>query len=195
MKPSKIPSAFTLVEVIVSMTILGIIMVSVMVVFISGSNTANKIDIQRGLQENVKNIVETIAEDIRKNGINMCSPWESDCMNIGKNDRLFIWDSSYFLASKVANSWVYVASQELCRSPETQCFLVKNSPLWTSPLSNSQVAFDNMNFIARDDGLSKVTISFQIYPAFKKWVPARMIIDNKIQFQTTVSDRLIKNEF
>jgi prepilin-type N-terminal cleavage/methylation domain-containing protein len=74
MKPSKIPSAFTLVEVIVSMTILGIIMVSVMVVFISGSNTANKIDIQRGLQENVKNIVETIAEDIRKNGINMCSP-------------------------------------------------------------------------------------------------------------------------
>jgi prepilin-type N-terminal cleavage/methylation domain-containing protein len=65
--------AFTLVEVIVSMTILSIIMVSVMVVFISGSNTANKIDIQRGMQENVKNIVESIAEDIRKNGINDCS--------------------------------------------------------------------------------------------------------------------------
>ena len=197
MKSQKRILAFTLVEVIVSMTILWIIMVSVMVVFISGSNTANKIDIQRGLQENVKNIVETIAEDIRKNGLNMCTPGESDCMSIGSNDRLFVGNGSYYLAGKVGNSWSYISeeSQYLCRSPETQCYLVKNTPLWTAPLSNSQVAFDNMKFIARQDELSKVTISFQIYPAFKKWVPARMILENKIQFQTTLSDRLIKNEF
>jgi prepilin-type N-terminal cleavage/methylation domain-containing protein len=60
-------TAFTLVEVIVAITILSIIMISVLVVFISGSDVSAKIDIQRGMQENIKNIVETIAEDVRKN--------------------------------------------------------------------------------------------------------------------------------
>jgi len=58
---------FTLVETIVSLTILSIIMISVLSIFISSTDTSYKIDINRAMQENIKNIVEHISEDIRKN--------------------------------------------------------------------------------------------------------------------------------
>jgi len=60
-------AAFTLIELIVSMTIFTIIMVSVMSIFIFSSQLSGKIEINRVLQENIKNVVETIAEDVRKN--------------------------------------------------------------------------------------------------------------------------------
>lgn len=61
--------AFTLIELIVSMVIFAIIMVSVISVFIFSTQLSAKIEINRVLQENVKNVVETIADDIRKNGL------------------------------------------------------------------------------------------------------------------------------
>jgi prepilin-type N-terminal cleavage/methylation domain-containing protein len=57
---------FTLIELVVSVTILSIIMLSVFSVFFLASDLNNKIDISRALQENVKNIVEVVAEDIRE---------------------------------------------------------------------------------------------------------------------------------
>jgi len=59
--------AFTLIEIIVSITILSIVMVSVFAIFFLVSDLSNKTDINRLIQENVKTITETIAEDIRIN--------------------------------------------------------------------------------------------------------------------------------
>jgi len=42
-------------------------MVSIFTVFQIIADMNNKIDISRSMQENIKNIVETIAEDVRKN--------------------------------------------------------------------------------------------------------------------------------
>jgi hypothetical protein len=42
-------------------------MVSVFVIFQLSADLNNKTDISRSMQENIKNIVETIAEDVRKN--------------------------------------------------------------------------------------------------------------------------------
>jgi prepilin-type N-terminal cleavage/methylation domain-containing protein len=61
--------AFTLVEILVSLTILSIIMVSVMVVFVNSTQLSAKSDINRIMQENVKNLISNIGEDIRKNSI------------------------------------------------------------------------------------------------------------------------------
>jgi prepilin-type N-terminal cleavage/methylation domain-containing protein len=61
--------AFTLVEIIVAITIFLIVMVSVMQIFLVSSTLTNKIDINRQVQENIKNLTETITEDMRKNFI------------------------------------------------------------------------------------------------------------------------------
>jgi prepilin-type N-terminal cleavage/methylation domain-containing protein len=61
--------AFTLIEVIVSITIFSIMMISIIWIYITSSDITMKSDINRMMQENLKNVSNTIAEDIRKNGI------------------------------------------------------------------------------------------------------------------------------
>jgi prepilin-type N-terminal cleavage/methylation domain-containing protein len=58
--------AFTLVEVLVSITILSLILVSVFNVYISSTHINLKTDITRMLQQNTKSAIELIAEDVRK---------------------------------------------------------------------------------------------------------------------------------
>jgi prepilin-type N-terminal cleavage/methylation domain-containing protein len=60
---------FTLIEVIVSISILSIIMISIFAIFNLSANLNNKIDISRSMQENIKNIRQIISEDISTNKI------------------------------------------------------------------------------------------------------------------------------
>jgi hypothetical protein len=46
---------------------MSIILVSVMDIFILSNDISYKADINRNMQKNIKNVVETIAEDLRKN--------------------------------------------------------------------------------------------------------------------------------
>jgi hypothetical protein len=49
--------------------IFGIMMISVMSIFLFSSQMSARVEINRVMQENIKNVVEDIAENIRKNGI------------------------------------------------------------------------------------------------------------------------------
>lgn len=60
---------FTLVEVIVAMTILSIVLVSVFEVYSNIVVMSKRLELDRGLQQNARTIVETIAKDIRDGGI------------------------------------------------------------------------------------------------------------------------------
>jgi prepilin-type N-terminal cleavage/methylation domain-containing protein len=60
-------SAFTLVEILVSLTIFSIIVTSIIWIYITSSDIIVKSDINRKMQENLKNVSSEIAEDIRKN--------------------------------------------------------------------------------------------------------------------------------
>jgi prepilin-type N-terminal cleavage/methylation domain-containing protein len=59
-------SAFTLIEVLVSITIFSIMMISILSIYIISSDITLKSDINRIMQENLKNVSSRIAEDIRK---------------------------------------------------------------------------------------------------------------------------------
>jgi prepilin-type N-terminal cleavage/methylation domain-containing protein len=61
--------AFTLVEILVSMTIFAIIMVSVMMIYVTATDISKKYDINREMRNNIKSVVEDIAEEVRKNDI------------------------------------------------------------------------------------------------------------------------------
>ena len=62
-------AGFTLIEIIVSMTILSIVIVSVFQVYSNIILLSKRLELSRGLQQNARTIVETIAKDVREGGI------------------------------------------------------------------------------------------------------------------------------
>lgn len=63
-------SAFTLIELLVAISILSIIMVSVFEVYSNILSLNKRLELDRILQENSRLITETVAKDIRSNGVN-----------------------------------------------------------------------------------------------------------------------------
>jgi len=107
------------------------------------------------MQENVKNIIENISEDIRKywiKGVSSIKP-DTDCTTswtiVWKYE---IWNklctgaSSYYLAKKDI-SWVYIRVDSIessgkCWNIADICTLLKDG----EPLSNSFVTFKDLSF-------------------------------------------------
>jgi prepilin-type N-terminal cleavage/methylation domain-containing protein len=66
--------AFTLIEIIIAMSIFGIIMVSVLSIFLFSSQMSTRVEMNRIMQENIKNVTEDIAENIRKSNLSDVIP-------------------------------------------------------------------------------------------------------------------------
>jgi prepilin-type N-terminal cleavage/methylation domain-containing protein len=63
------PSGFTLVEIIVAVTILALVLVSVFEIYSQIITTSKRLELARGLQQNTRTITESIASEVRSNGI------------------------------------------------------------------------------------------------------------------------------
>lgn len=185
---------FTLIEVIVAVTILSIIMISVFNVFFLASNLSNKTDASRIMQENIKNLVEIISEDIRQNEILWvnsdiviwaCTGFIS-VNNYIKWTKLCVWSNEYYLASYNWSVWV---RKESCNLWEN-CSIVRKNWSNIDPITNSFITFNYLNFYYTNDNIPKVTIIFESQPATWKWLKPELIKENKIIFQTTFSKRL-----
>jgi prepilin-type N-terminal cleavage/methylation domain-containing protein len=61
--------AFTLIEVIVAMTILALILTSVFQIYTNITTMSKRLELARWLQNNVRTITESIARDVREGGI------------------------------------------------------------------------------------------------------------------------------
>lgn len=186
-------SWFTLVEVIVWVTIFSMIMISVMSIYILASDTSLKSDINRAMHENTKNIITDISEWIINNWI----MWVSDSYIDSCNKNLWsqnykLWNKlclnsweEYYLAKK-DNSWNFVrVSNSDCEDIADQCYIVKN---WI-PITNSLVAIKNLSFFATDNLAEKVTLSIVLQPTTKSWVKPTQIENNTFTFQTTLNSR------
>ena len=189
--------AFTLIEIIVSITILSIVMVSVFAIFFLVSDLSNKTDINRLIQENVKTITETIAEDIRINWLNICESW-NDCHKFTssslyvKSDSLYVWENHYYLAKFDENigDYIKVWNSNNCSNISDNCVIIRQNPInWKDRLCNSWIQFENLGFYISRDYEPKVTINFSILPASWKWIKSTLIKNNKIIFQTTLWER------
>lgn len=187
---------FTLVELIISITIWAIILLSVMSIFISSSDIGNKIDISRAMQENTKNIIEEMAEDIRQNGINICETGWVNCHafiwseNYENTPKLYVGGNRYYLARKASTGdYVEVSDMNVCTSITEECVIVKNG----EPLSNSFVSLKNLNFTVTNTAMPKVMINFTMRPSGKKWIKPKLIEESELVFQTTITSRIIKS--
>lgn len=189
---------FTLIEVIVSITIFSIIMVSIIAVYILSSDISAKSDINRAMHENIKSVITEIWEDIIKNWTYWvsASSTDMDC-NFSLVSNYKDWTklcskswNEYYLAKFI--SWVYARVESSnCEDLEEQCYLVKKFPSWeVFPLTNSLVSVRDLEFFASSINVSKITIKVIIQPTVKSGVKSNLIADSKLIFETTISERL-----
>ena len=194
--------AFTLIEVIISVTIFSIVFVSVITSYILLSKLNQKIDMSRAMQENIKNITETIAEDVRKNWIKFCNPLtptETECHTIQSGQQYttenVLYTHSWRYSLRKYDSLIPAWENIDIWDPETECtipYICKLYKSW-SPLSNTWVQFKTLRFSISNTLEPKVTINFVLSPAFNKWINPDLIKNNVITFQTTVSERPYKD--
>ena len=186
---------FTLVEVIVSVAIFWIIITSIIWIYITSSDILVKSDINRKMQENLKNVSNTIAEDIRKNWILWVSNWLVDpCdFNIVWN-KYKIWDklctksgNTYYLAKKDVLTWLYTrVGNSSCGDIKDKC-VIYNLSKWK--LTNSFVSVKSLDFYLSKENIPKLTMTIVMQPSIQKWVKIDLIKNSKLNFQTTISER------
>jgi len=177
---------FTLIEVIISVSIMSIILVAIMGVFFSMSDVSNKTEINRQLQSNLKNAIELMAEDIRSYGIDTsCSVlWSSQgtywCSNNGNR---------YYVGRDNGIWWHAPADIAECAGLKNQCFLMKNNTI----LTNSFLSVESAHFeILWDDAMKRLSISLLVAPSASKWVKPNLVKQNRFHFQTTLSENFLK---
>ena len=186
---------FTLVEVIVSVAIFWIIITSIIWIYITSWDILVKADINRKMQENLKNVSSTIAEDIRKNWILWVSNWLVDpCdFNITWN-KYKTWNklctksgNDYYLAKKDILTWLYTrVGNSSCWDIKDKCVIYK---LGKWKLTNSFVSVKSLDFYLSKDNIPKLTMIIVMQPSIQKWVKIDLIKNSKLNFQTTISER------
>ena len=192
---------FTLVEILVAVTIFTIIMMSVMSVYITSTKTSYNAEINRAIQENVKNIVTTLSEEIYKNKIIWV--WQ-DCSHNSCNFEETNWNAlkianwnEYKLIKKDWDDFRVIGWNECenVTNPENICYLwvYKNNKF--SPITNNLVNIKNISLKISGwwTGLNKtpkkVTINMKIEPSLKSGVSSTLRESSSFDFQITLSER------
>lgn len=217
MKYNNTHSWFTLVELIVSITIFGIMMISVVSIFLFSSQMSNRVELNRVMQENIKNVMEDIAENVRKGKIRWavtttaCPIWVSSPIPTSWSAKIRLCledagggDIEYMIGSKdlISGDWLPVSNLAECESfvktgwisenDENICRVIKLEGWERYPLTNSFVAIEKLNFYITNDIQPKVTVSLTLRPAIRKWVAPDLVRLSTVQVQTTLSERLIE---
>ena len=160
-------------------------MISITTIFISSSDISNKAEINRAMQENIKNVIETIAEDIRQNGIESVTNEALSCDLPIINWKFFEWNK---LCTPSHNYYLYkngtFAEVSDCNQIDDKCSIYKY-PIWE--LTNSMVSVKDLKFYLSKDKVPKVTINMTLQPVTGKGIRADLIKENKLIFQTTIS--------
>ncbi len=188
-------NAFTLVEVVVSIVIFSIMFISIVWIYIISIDINLKSDINRIMQENLKNVSTKISEDIKKEWIVWIS---SDTID---NCDFIMWSNNYKVWDKLCtNSWnkyylskKHIISGEYLRVSPSECTWINDNcaiAMWPNePLTNSYVSIKELKFYLSSDYVPKLTMNIVLQPSIKKWVKPDLIKESKIIFQTTISER------
>ncbi|MDD3793758.1 MAG: prepilin-type N-terminal cleavage/methylation domain-containing protein [Candidatus Gracilibacteria bacterium] len=194
MKKSKI--GFTLIEIVVSVAIFSIIIISMISIYILSSETSLKSDINRAMHENTKNIVSEIYEDTIRNSIlgvsqnvlDSCS--FSTSFNYKSGNKLCIGTNDYYVAKEDLGIYTRIDDLTYCQQIDSQCYIVKKSPgLDPSPLTNSLVTIKSLDFKVSKSFVPKVTMNIVLQPTIKAGVRPSLIEQNKLILETTISNR------
>ena len=147
------------------------------------------------IQSNIKNIVNTISEDISQNNIIWISKNSLDKCSSNYSWNFKFWNklctsqNQYFIAQKINWNWIRMSNiSNNCL--EKECFLVKKDSKWLiTPITKNNITFDNFTFYFSNDSTKKVTINFTIKSSKKELLSINSIEKTKVIFQTTINEK------
>lgn len=207
---------FTLVEMMVALTILSIIMVSVMMIFYLVSQISSRVELHRFMQENVKNTFDIIAEDVRTWSIDWVR-WFGvmNCQNSHQAKNHILCLSRWLRKIEISiwekdnDAWKLVSSDSYCWDISSQCYVIKREQILDSntwnlvftdwyPLTNSKSHITTLNFqflgpeYPGNIRHPRILLTLWIRPAFWQWMAYNLIEAQEIIVQTTLSERFIQ---
>lgn len=198
--------AFTLIEIMVAMTIFSIIMVSVLSIFLFSSQMSTRVELNRTMQENIKNVIEDISENIRRYWLSwVLADWAIDSCN-NWSGSLLIWtklclnwgiEYTIWYADGDPIEWKRQTSISDCQDiTKPNCHILKrDSPLEAYyPLSNSFSHFKNISFEITNQEIPKLNMNMSVRPSVQKWLSSDIAENGVTHIQTTLSHRLIKTQ-
>lgn len=194
---------FTLIELIVAMSIFSIIMVSVLSVFIFSSQMSTRVELNRVMQENIKNVLEDIAEGVRKDGIigvrnfsETCTTFKNAGAVVDSKTALCLQGAEYMIGFKNGANFEVVSNvASYCSNPDNVCYIIKKEAAGGFyPLTNSFVTFEDIRFTLSNTELPKLTIHLTARPSIRKWLSLDLIQGTRIFIQTSLSERLIETK-
>ncbi len=188
---------FTLIELIIAVTIVSIIMLSILFIYTNIVEANKKLQLQRVLQENTKNTIESIASEIRNNWINY------DFYNTTTETLDYSWNWNKILSIKWVWEYCMMKTSTFCDSScytdPRWCFLWRlNTDI---RLNDDNVEISNLRFfiswknsseITNLDKQWKATIIFDIRVAPQKWLKQVLIDSTKMHIETTISEMYYK---
>lgn len=201
MKNKKNKKWFTLVEILVALTIFWVIMISFISIYISSSQTTYNSNINSAIHENVKNIILNFSENIVNDWIIWVSDDISkDCQENIESKNIHNWSifcstsgDKYFLVSKKID-WNFInidnSSILNCDKIDSECFLVKNDETWF--LTNNLVTIRKLNFSYTNFWTKKITLSMEIQPSLKSGFRPSIAEKSIFYLQTTLNQRFSK---
>ena len=153
------------------------------------------------MQENIKNAMEIMAEDIRQNSIRWWSWIDGLC-----NDSFTQWEVSnklcldtdittlQFTLWKFNDStWEYEATDDCVDLMSKNCHIIKTVSDASDyfPLTNHKSHITRLNFRFLNESQPKVQITVWIRPALRQGLTPELIESEEIIIQTTLSERYI----
>ncbi len=218
MKLSRNTSGFTMIEMVIAVTIFGLMSVAILSTYIQTTQISAKLRMTRLLSESAREITERIAEDVRSTGISVTKSsyddhtvgnelWKSpdyrsyggEILAIGNEN---ISDKMYLYGKKTGSTVTHCTPSDQV-DPKTHCglYVIKNNDFSTAwnildsfvpEEEKKRVKLDHFRFYISGDGIStekKVTIVFTLGLMPRVGIPPSLVSETKMQIQTTMSER------
>lgn len=209
-------SGFTLVELMIAMTIFGMMSIMVMTIYFSTTDTTRRLNAQRELAETAREITERLSSDIKEFGFSGTAdpfdpstphdPWRKyDYIGSG-SEYLNLIHWRYVYGVKKVGS---VGGMDTCTGsrktdPRIHCglYFLDYSDNGTNgynlvdsfnPLeSQKRVKIEDLKFYVSGDSINtsrKVLLNFTLSLMPRNGISANLVSTTKLHIQTTISER------
>ncbi len=208
-------SGFTLIEMVITVTIFAVMSIAVVSIYIQTTNLAQKLRMTRHLSETAREITERIADDVREKWMtgviisastNPYWNWSSSYSSSG-SEILGIWDGNKaYIYGKKSETGIDPCDTVNQNDPKIHCGLYVLE--WTDYANafnlvdsfipeeeKKRVKIENLNFYISGDGNTtekKVTLVFTLVLMPRIGIPAWLIADTRLHIETTISERFFR---
>ncbi len=208
-------SWFTLVELMIAMTIFGMMSVMVMTIYFSTTNTTRKLNAERELAESAREIIERISEDVREYWFSGAAtsfdvnydPWRSYDYSGSGSEYLNLGNGQYVYGKKNTNGispCIDTLSEQTKTDPRIHCglYLINYDDngsrgynlvdSFTPDENRKRVKISHLRFYISGDGegtAHKVLLSMDIALIPRNGISASLASNTILHIQTTISER------